>query len=114
MYFQFEIKLVIWTAQGNFLTLNSTKETMSRNSGVFWALLQCSLLFGNIFVFKMFGEEDTISERIRMWTYGVLTTVGVLGTLLLLALRNSRNDVQPDSDDNSRKPIIDSFGKIKI
>lgn len=33
--------VVIWTGQGNFLTINSTPETISRNSGIFWALLQC-------------------------------------------------------------------------
>lgn len=35
---------VIWTAQGSYLTLASTSETMSRNSGIFWAILQCSLV----------------------------------------------------------------------
>ena len=87
---------------------------MSRNSGIFWALLQCSLLFGNIFIFKMFGQDENISKPTRMWTYGVLTTVGVLGTILLLALRKSGDDVQSNSDQNDRQPIIDSFGKIKI
>ena len=31
---------VIWTAQGNFLTLNSSSDTIGRNSGIFWALFQ--------------------------------------------------------------------------
>ncbi|VEN47295.1 unnamed protein product [Callosobruchus maculatus] len=31
---------LIWTGQGNYLTLNSTKAKISRNSGIFWALLQ--------------------------------------------------------------------------
>ena len=37
---------VLWTGQGNFLTVNSDSETISRNSGIFWALLQFrSVLF---------------------------------------------------------------------
>lgn len=32
---------VIWTAQGNYLTTMSEPENMSRNSGIFWAQLQC-------------------------------------------------------------------------
>lgn len=32
--------LVLWTAQGNVLTINSTDNTIGRNSGIFWALFQ--------------------------------------------------------------------------
>jgi hypothetical protein len=31
----------LWTAQGAFLTLNSNHLTISRNTGIFWALFQC-------------------------------------------------------------------------
>ncbi|XP_077897724.1 UNC93-like protein MFSD11 isoform X4 [Ictidomys tridecemlineatus] len=31
---------VLWTAQGNCLTINSDEHTIGRNSGIFWALLQ--------------------------------------------------------------------------
>ena len=34
---------LLWTAQGNYLTLCSTSETIGRNSGVFWCILQFRL-----------------------------------------------------------------------
>ncbi|TNN22971.1 UNC93-like protein MFSD11 [Liparis tanakae] len=32
---------VLWTAQGHFLVENSDASTINRNTGMFWALLQC-------------------------------------------------------------------------
>lgn len=78
---------VIWTAQGNFLTVNSTPETVSRNAGVFWAIFQCSMLFGNIFVYFQFRGETEISSSSRLVVYGVLTGMGITGTLLLFLLK---------------------------
>jgi len=99
---------VIWTGQGNYLTINSDSETMSRNSGVFWALLQCSLLWGNLFVFFMFDSE-TIDKKIRYWTYGVLTTVGLIGTALLLVLRGGRASSQSTSVKQSFSESLDAL-----
>ncbi|RWS10098.1 UNC93-like protein MFSD11 [Dinothrombium tinctorium] len=79
---------IIWTGQGNFLTLNSTAETMTRNSGIFWAMLQCSLLFGNLFVFYQFQGKTKIEASTRMITYSVFLAVGVLGSLFLFILRD--------------------------
>ncbi|CAB1435995.1 unnamed protein product, partial [Pleuronectes platessa] len=32
---------LLWTAQGHFLVENSEASTINRNTGMFWALLQC-------------------------------------------------------------------------
>ncbi|XP_022089378.1 UNC93-like protein MFSD11 isoform X1 [Acanthaster planci] len=79
----------IWTAQGNFLTINSTSETVGRNSGIFWAMLQCSLLFGNIFIFFEIGKTNAmyIIESTRTTIFIVLTTVSGIGVLMFLLLR---------------------------
>ncbi|XP_031558594.1 UNC93-like protein MFSD11 [Actinia tenebrosa] len=78
---------VIWTGQGNFLTLNSDTDTMSRNSGIFWALLQCSLLFGNLFVFIMFPGKQNIDDHTRTTVFIVFSAVCGIGILLLFLLR---------------------------
>lgn len=77
----------LWTGQGNFLTVNSDSTTIARNSGIFWAMLQCSLLFGNLFVYFEFGSSDTITKEIRMTVFGALTGVSVLGVLVMFAFR---------------------------
>ena len=57
---------MIWVAQGNFLTLNSDEGTMERNSGIFWAMLQCSMLVGNTFVYFQFQGQEDIDKDSRM------------------------------------------------
>ncbi|KAJ8317966.1 hypothetical protein KUTeg_003057 [Tegillarca granosa] len=80
---------ILWTAQGNFLTINSDSETVARNSGIFWALLQCSLLFGNMYShFVLKGSDITTDERTKLFIG--LSGAAVLGTLCFLTLRNRR------------------------
>ncbi|XP_020618413.1 UNC93-like protein MFSD11 [Orbicella faveolata] len=100
---------VIWTGQGNFLTINSTPETISRNSGIFWALLQCSLLFGNMYVYFQFKDESqTISDSVRRTVYTVFTTVCGLGICLLFLLRKPR-DLTSHGDENGDEELSQSI-----
>ena len=57
---------LLWVAQGNFLTLNSTSETMERNSGYFFAIFQSSQVWGNIFVFFQLQNVDDIDYETRL------------------------------------------------
>jgi hypothetical protein len=41
----------LWNGQGVYLSINSNDSTISRNSGIFWALLQIKYLF---YIFAMF------------------------------------------------------------
>ncbi|XP_043217140.1 UNC93-like protein MFSD11 [Amphibalanus amphitrite] len=77
---------VIWTGQGNYLTIMSEPENMSRNSGIFWAQLQCSLLFGNLFVYFMFRDDTTIPKDTRTVVLIVLAVVCGVGVLILALL----------------------------
>lgn len=77
---------VLWTAQGNYLTLMSSKDTIGRNSGIFWALLQCSLIFGNVFVNIKFSGTSDIDASTRILVYSVFGVVSACGVLFFLAL----------------------------
>lgn len=39
---------------------------MSRNSGIFWAMLETSLLVGNTYYYFQFADVDVSPSRVRM------------------------------------------------
>lgn len=62
---------VIWTAQGKYLTLNSTEDTAGKHSGIFWAISQACLSCGGIFLFFVFSSEtDKINTSTIHMIYG--------------------------------------------
>uniref|UniRef100_A0A9J8A098 UNC93-like protein MFSD11 n=1 Tax=Cyprinus carpio carpio TaxID=630221 RepID=A0A9J8A098_CYPCA len=78
---------MLWTAQGHFLVENSDASTINRNTGLFWALLQCSMLFGNLYVYFDWKGKTEISDRDRKIMFIALLVISALGTLSFLALR---------------------------
>ena len=64
---------MIWVAQGNFLTLNSDPETMERNSGIFWAMLQMSLIIGNTFFYFQLRDIEQIDKATRLTVSDIFT-----------------------------------------
>jgi len=78
---------IIWTAQGNFLSLNSDDSTISRNSGIFWAMSISSGFIGNIFVYFQFQGKEDIDKDTRNLVGIVLLSVTAAGTVLMLVLR---------------------------
>ncbi|XP_075230897.1 UNC93-like protein MFSD11 [Lycorma delicatula] len=78
---------IIWNGQGNYLTLNSDSTTISRNSGIFWALLQCSLFFGNLYVYFAFQGKSEIDRDTRTTVFTVLTVVCCIGVVVIILLR---------------------------
>jgi hypothetical protein len=74
------------TLQGVFLAENSTKETMSRNSGIFWAMLQSSLLIGNTFAYYQFQGLDEVDKDTRVETVAYLFGAAIVGCLVFVLL----------------------------
>ncbi|XP_037849847.1 UNC93-like protein MFSD11 isoform X2 [Chlorocebus sabaeus] len=83
---------VLWTAQGNCLTINSDEHTIGRNSGIFWALLQSSLFFGNLYIYFAWQGKTQISESDRRTVFIALTVISLVGTVLFFLIR------KPDSE----------------
>ncbi|XP_063618565.1 UNC93-like protein MFSD11 [Cydia splendana] len=110
----------IWTGQGNYLTVNSDSETISRNSGVFWAMLQCSLFFGNLFVFIKFQGKQHIDQETRNMVFGCLTAVCALGIVFLLSLRPAKRapaieDAKIEVVSNEPTSPLDAFkGALRL
>ncbi|XP_055046062.2 UNC93-like protein MFSD11 [Misgurnus anguillicaudatus] len=81
---------MLWTAQGHFLVENSDVSTINRNTGMFWALLQCSMLFGNLYVYFDWKGKTDISDKDRKIMFTALLVISVLGTVSFLFLRKAR------------------------
>lgn len=70
---------IIWTAQGSFLSRCSEESTISRNSGIFWALLQM----------RSVNDEDEVILSIDVNSHLVLCSVACSSAISLCS-SNSR------------------------
>ncbi|XP_017026609.1 UNC93-like protein MFSD11 isoform X2 [Drosophila kikkawai] len=89
---------ITWTGQGTYLARCSETTTISRNSGVFWALLQCSMFIGNLFVYYQFQDKTVIDKETRNLVIGVLTVIAILGIVFLAALRFMADNAEHDNE----------------
>ncbi|XP_065827020.1 UNC93-like protein MFSD11 [Oscarella lobularis] len=110
----------LWTAQGKYLTMCSDKSTMGRNAGIFWAMMETSLVLGNAFVFfYLKGDTTNISMTERYIIYGVLTGCGVFGVSLFLCLRrktettdsNVQFSLSGGKEKSEPSPVLAAFYK---
>ncbi|NWI65571.1 MFS11 protein, partial [Todus mexicanus] len=100
---------VLWTAQGNCLTVNSDENTIGRNSGVFWALLQSSLFFGNLYIYFAWQGKTHISESDRRTVFIALTVISLVGTVLFFLIRKQEDTKTPGEEDSANEILGDSL-----
>ncbi|NXK04598.1 MFS11 protein, partial [Herpetotheres cachinnans] len=100
---------VLWTAQGNCLTVNSDENTIGRNSGVFWALLQSSLFFGNLYIYFAWQGKTHISESDRRTVFIALTVISLVGTVLFFLIRKQEDTKAPGEENSTNEILGDSF-----
>ncbi|CAL9692809.1 unnamed protein product [Knipowitschia caucasica] len=94
---------VLWTAQGNVLATNSSESTIGRNSGIFWALLQFSLFFGNLYIYCAWRGHDHITDKDRRTVFISLTVISLVGCFLFFLIR------KPDSEPSSSCDVTESL-----
>lgn len=93
---------LLWTAQGHFLVENSEASTINRNTGMFWALLQCSMLFGNLYIYFDWNGRTEITDSSRKNIFLSLLIASVLGTLSFLVLRKSHHEEEMLSEEEGQ------------
>lgn len=93
---------LLWTAQGHFLVENSEASTINRNTGMFWALLQCSMLFGNLYIYLDWNGKSEISDSSRRNIFLFLLVASILGTLSFLLLRTSHHEEEMLSEEEGQ------------
>ncbi|XP_074647183.1 UNC93-like protein MFSD11 isoform X2 [Tubulanus polymorphus] len=109
---------VLWTAQGSYLTINSDSATIPITSGIFWALFQTSMLFGNLYVYFTFKGNITVDAESRTTLFSVFTALCVAGVLtitILFCLKDRKEKVESaqskdqinsvEQDDRSPGPL---------
>ena len=89
--------------------MNSTKDTMSRNAGVFWAMLQCNLLVGNTIAYYQFQGLDSIDKDTRVTTVGIFFGCALAGCLVFLFLLPGEQNDKNMSKIRWNEPLDFSF-----
>jgi len=89
---------IIWVGQGAFLANNSNPKTVTRNSGIFWAMNMSSAFAGNSFAYFLFKDTEFVEKSTRMLLGGVLSATTALGIACMFLLRPTPWVVKKNED----------------
>uniref|UniRef100_A0A6Q2Y6I4 UNC93-like protein MFSD11 n=1 Tax=Esox lucius TaxID=8010 RepID=A0A6Q2Y6I4_ESOLU len=105
---------ILWTAQGNLLTINSTDATIGRNSGIFWALLQFSLFFGNIYIYFAWQGHVHITDKDRQTVFISLTVISLVGSFLFFLIQRPEPEATPSEASESLPAESTESGSLAV
>lgn len=83
---------LLWTASGIFLTMASNEKTITRNSGIFWAVMHFSIVVGNIFVFYELKDVVVLDRQTRAFVYTTFALVASASIPIFFGLQTGMND----------------------
>lgn len=81
---------ILWIAQGTFLTKNSTKETLGRNSGIFFGFFQLNQVLGNLIAALIVVHTNDSTNPAQLFI--LFTVTSALSVLLFLFLQTPPKD----------------------
>ena len=81
---------ILWIAQGVFLTKNSTKETLGRNSGIFFGFFQLNQVLGNLIAALIVVHTGDTRNPAQLFI--LFTVTSALSVLLFLFLQTPPKD----------------------
>lgn len=99
---------VLWTAQANYLVVNSTRTTLARNIGIFWSLIGVSELFGNLVLYHRLEGKVKLDSRAQNILLYAMNGLEILSLLMFLFLQNPEKQ-NTEEDSQQEKP-----GTIKV
>lgn len=83
-----------------FLTLNSNKGNMARNSGIHWMIFMSCIFFGNLVLYFGIGNRDVLDDGSRQVIAGAMTAMCVLGCVLYCFT------IAPPEQDEEQEPLL--------
>uniref|UniRef100_A0A1I7YHU7 UNC93-like protein MFSD11 n=1 Tax=Steinernema glaseri TaxID=37863 RepID=A0A1I7YHU7_9BILA len=106
---------ILWTGQGNYLTMISTGENARRNSGILWAIFQSSIWMGGIFLLGIFTFVDSgqeIAQSSIRPLYSVFTAANIIGVVILAFLPKPVQDI-PRAKTSTTKTLLSTFELLR-
>ncbi|CAF1351951.1 unnamed protein product [Rotaria sordida] len=107
---------ILWTAEGAYLAANSDEHTTSRNTGIFWALFQSSLLGGNLYVYLSL-KADVITRSTRYPLFTVFSVVCAIALAIyayiiwrwLIERRQQQLQLEPVKRKTALSDVVDTL-----